>query len=268
MNYAKSTFLLLATSLLFACNSSETNTTTQKASIEKEVEEPIFTPTDFHLKSLDEDCENPEECTHVVIDFSYPKDISEAEFAVVSDYFMKLTRNSFQAYSDSSMQDLQSLADVFVMEFKQFKNEDSGDFNTAPWYYEMKGNFNFQNEEWISLELNEYSYTGGAHGNYQTIIKTFNKADLKELTFEDLTISEISLAKKMEQALRSQYGLSPEDDLGAAGFWFEDNTFQLNSNYAIRNDSLIFLYNPYEISSYAAGIIEIGVPLSQLGEVL
>jgi predicted O-methyltransferase YrrM len=46
------------------------------------------------------------------------------------------------------------------------------------------------------------------------------------------------------------------------GYWFEKNKFLLNSNFGLLSDTLIFTYNPYEITNYAEGQTELKIPMS------
>ena len=67
-----------------------------------------------------------------------------------------------------------------------------------------------------------------------------------------------------EKIFRNEKDLRSEEDLTEAGYWFEDGKFALNRNYLITPKSLIFIYNPYEIASYAEGFTEIEIGYDQI----
>lgn len=58
--------------------------------------------------------------------------------------------------------------------------------------------------------------------------------------------------------------LGPDDDLGSAGFWFENNKFSLNDNFLILDSGLVFYYNNYEITAYAFGPTELEIPYTKI----
>jgi hypothetical protein len=73
---------------------------------------------------------------------------------------------------------------------------------------------------------------------------------------------------KLKQLAKQQFYTLKQIDstksINDQGYWFEKNVFSLNSNYGLLNDTLVFTYNPYEITGYAEGQIELKIPLSKL----
>ena len=55
-----------------------------------------------------------------------------------------------------------------------------------------------------------------------------------------------------------------DSSINATGFWFEDDTFYLPETIGFQDSSIIILYNPYDIASYADGTIEIIIPLEDV----
>jgi Protein of unknown function (DUF3298) len=49
-----------------------------------------------------------------------------------------------------------------------------------------------------------------------------------------------------------------------AGFWFKDNIFTLNNNFAITDQGILFYYNNYEIASYVYGPTKIFIPYDSI----
>jgi hypothetical protein len=73
---------------------------------------------------------------------------------------------------------------------------------------------------------------------------------------------------KLEQLAKQQFYTLKQIDstksINDQGYWFEKNVFSLNSNFGLLNDTLIFTYNPYEITNYAEGQIDLKIPLNLL----
>ena len=63
---------------------------------------------------------------------------------------------------------------------------------------------------------------------------------------------------------RKARGLAPADDLIEAGFNFSDDTFELNENFGVADNALIFHFNAYEVAPYALGPTDVEIPLSAI----
>jgi hypothetical protein len=64
--------------------------------------------------------------------------------------------------------------------------------------------------------------------------------------------------------LNIKAGQSYED----AGYMFENEKFRLNGNYYFSVSGINFVYNPYEIASYAQGQIEFYIPYKALKPII
>lgn len=127
---------------------------------------------------------------------------------------------------------------------------------------------NFRSEDVVSIEMSQYSYTGGAHG-YNSI--SFLNVDSKTgevITNKQLIKDQDALTVLAENKLRETYKLSKTDNINAGVFWFENDTFYLSNAIGINNENLIIHYNSYEIASYADGSIDIELPLTEVAPLL
>jgi hypothetical protein len=121
-----------------------------------------------------------------------------------------------------------------------------------------------------TLRYDEFSYTGGAHPNST---RTYANIDLT--TGRKLTLAEITKAGAMERLVavgetefRRLKQLATNASLDQAGFWFTQNRFRLNDNFAIAKRGIIFYYNSYEIAPYAMGPTELLIPYSKLSGII
>ena len=107
----------------------------------------------------------------------------------------------------------------------------------------------------FSLEITDYGYTGGAHPNTTVSLVTFDAETGARLGLADLLNEgyESALAAIAEQSFRTERSLEPDEDLSAAGFWFEEGTFRLNDNFAVVPEGLKFHFNSYEVGPYSMG---------------
>ena len=83
-------------------------------------------------------------------------------------------------------------------------------------------------------------------------------------TGEEIRLSDIlihgygaDLNRIAEQEFRKVREMKPEQSLEDAGFWFENNKFSLNDNFALTEEGLTFYFNSYEVAPYVMGPTEI-----------
>ncbi|NJM64564.1 MAG: DUF3298 and DUF4163 domain-containing protein [Acaryochloris sp. RU_4_1] len=117
----------------------------------------------------------------------------------------------------------------------------------------------------LSLQYSHYWYTGGAHPNSSRTYWNFNPQTGKPIRLSDLLVK--GYAPKLntiaEKHFRQVRKLAANESLNRAGFWFEKDQFQVNTNFVISPQGLIFFFNPYEIAPYASGSTEIQIPYTE-----
>jgi len=165
---------------------------------------------------------------------------------------------------------IQDYADYLVKDYFKFINENEEDKEMLSFQqnYEYQTVVSVKNfiDDYLTLGLFDYSYTGGAHPNYYT--KYFNFINKKEIKFNDLFSDTIALKKKLIKSLRIQFDLNDKQTLEEQGFFIDKNNLPLNDNYYFENDTMYVVYNPYEIASYADGEITLKVPLFELSSII
>lgn len=116
----------------------------------------------------------------------------------------------------------------------------------------------------FTLALINYNYSGGAHANTTVIYKNYNIEDAKELGVEDIFIKgyENKLTSAANKFYREQNKLTKTESLTKVG-WYGDE-FVLSDNFAITVKGLEFLYNPYEVKPYIAGITTFLLPYEKI----
>ena len=115
----------------------------------------------------------------------------------------------------------------------------------------------------ICLELRQYLYTGGAHGYGTASFLNFDPRTGNVLTTDQLFKNEKKFTTFAEKKFREQQKISKDESINELGFWFENDSFQLPSSVGFTQDSLIFIYNQYDIASYADGPIELRIGLDE-----
>ncbi len=102
-----------------------------------------------------------------------------------------------------------------------------------------------QDDRILTLSTNHYYFTGGAHGNYYTVLQNFDLKEGKEVHFNDLFLpgSKDQLTKALSQLSE-----------------FQSEDIYPTKNVGLTDEGFVFNFPPYEIGSYADGEIEILLP--------
>ena len=116
----------------------------------------------------------------------------------------------------------------------------------------------------FSFELQQYMFTGGAHGYGSITFLNVNPTNGEILSTSELFKNENNFRDFVEKLFREEYNISSEESINSSGFWFENDTFYLPETIGFNEEEAIILYNQYEIASYASGPIELMIPLDKV----
>jgi len=151
----------------------------------------------------------------------------------------------------------------FLADWKEINEEFEG--ATAPWSFESNATVLIASDTLISIKVWSYQYTGGAHGSQETHYINMHPVTGARLTLDDfLRPGYLAVLTAVgHQAFREARGLTPDEDLEAAGFEFPDG-FELYTNYGFSGNGIEFTFNIYEIGPYVLGPSEFTVPYREL----
>ena len=132
------------------------------------------------------------------------------------------------------------------------------------WNASIEGEVIYQSPQIITIAMNTYLDTGGAHGNDNITFLNFNAKTGEIFTNEDLLeINDelIDLAKTYFEKEASDLGKSMDD-------YFFGEPFHLPANIGFSDEGIVFLYNVYEIASFTDGYTEFVIPFEELSSFL
>ncbi len=138
----------------------------------------------------------------------------------------------------------------------------------TPWEVKVNGSVSFEDKEILTIKLDSYLFTGGAHGYNTTHYLNFDKLNGIELNTEDLFKNTSDFEKYVETKFRLQEDIPEGGDINSTGFMFETGSFYLPQNIGYTKEGIQFFYEQYEIASYADGPIIITIPYSELNKYL
>jgi len=144
---------------------------------------------------------------------------------------------------------------------KNYENDKKEFPDISPYFAEISVTESSTSEEIISLRLQQYSFTGGAHGNGATKFLNFSPDTGALIPNSSLMKNKKEFTDFVEVLFRKENNISPDESINSTGFWFENDKFLLPEAIGLTETSLLIIYNQYEIASYADGTIELEIPL-------
>lgn len=136
------------------------------------------------------------------------------------------------------------------------------------WEASIEGTLSYENKNIITIALHSYIFTGGAHGYSAVRYLNFDKKKGVELEnwelFKDATV----FLKFVETKFRIQENIPQGQPINSTGFMFENDTFHFSENIGFTKKGLQFIYNQYEVASYADGPIILTVPYREVNAYL
>jgi hypothetical protein len=125
----------------------------------------------------------------------------------------------------------------------------------------------YQQGNLLSLGFFRYDYSGGAHGNYGLTPASYDLRTGRRLRYDDIfrPTAAQKLPALLGQAVRPEVGLQPGEPLDKQLFV---NKMPVTHQVYLTATGAVFVYQPYEIASYAQGEIHVFVPLSSLRPLL
>lgn len=150
-------------------------------------------------------------------------------------------------------QAMQNLGAQFQEMAKEFPDQ-------SGWEIILEDTVLYSSPRWITLELRNYSYTGGAHPNHFTARATFDAVSGKETDLRSLITDSTAVKTLLEKAYRAE-----KIDAFQEGFEFDETfQFEIAQEIGLTPEGLSFYYNPYEVAPYAIGDAECTLTWDQL----
>lgn len=213
-------------------------------------------------KAFDSTTVKSENYVHVKVDYI---EFTEAKNSFVLDSLNRKVKNYISTpVFEIQTKTLDELSRALIADYKKLKK----DFPESPAVYELERKVEVINEntKFVCIRFSEYSNMGGAHPNSVMHFSNINLQNGKEIKLAELFVSDyqVTLNQIAEKRFRAERGLKPTDNLEEAGFWFKDNKFAVNDNFAITKEGLIFYFNDYEVAPHAVGPTEFKISFSEI----
>jgi hypothetical protein len=156
------------------------------------------------------------------------------------------------------------MVEAFVADADEARVEFADDRWLGPaWELDVRVEVIMDEGDVLSLAGHQSSYTGGAHGNYGTQLRSIDLATGHAIALTDI-VEEWALDDLTYEGQR-QFEL---DDVPLDELWFENGEFELSDEFAIHPDGLLFYWAPYAIGPWSAGDFEIVIPWRDIDDLL
>ncbi len=131
------------------------------------------------------------------------------------------------------------------------------------WYYITTGRFAEEYRNLLTYQVFSESYTGGAHGMYYLIPYIIDTKTGVVVTENDLF--KPGYVGPVTDLIKKSLGQKRQD--GSFDVMFEDGVLP-NGKCGVSGEGVTWYFQPYEIASYAEGIIDVTVSWADLEEYL
>ena len=125
------------------------------------------------------------------------------------------------------------------------------------------------NRDIIGHFINMYQYTGGAHGGTFITCRNYRLEDGSVVTLDNYFKPgyEKVLIPILEKKLLEYAECSSREELDEHGYFSNEPMF-VSDNFEIRQDTIDFIYNQYDIAPYSTGITTLSVPEDEIRSIL
>jgi hypothetical protein len=207
-------------------------------------------------------------CMKINLSYPYLTGGPEAVTQAINDtiaYHLKRNVAVFAVESSELETSLEEIAKKYIQEFDQLV-ADSPEYPFS-WDIEVEGSVFYQSDKVLSVALNAYAYTGGAHPNFYLDLINFDLANGKKLALSDLFNNLDKLKVVVENKFREVREIDPKSTISDAGFFWGE-PFALPESFALQEDGVYFYYNPYEAAAYALGATEFTIPYEDIKDLM
>ncbi len=132
------------------------------------------------------------------------------------------------------------------------------------WEANIEGELSYEDAAIVTIKIDSYIFTGGAHGQSTTRFLNFDKKKGVQIETSALFEEEPKLLTYVENKFRLQEQIPEGTSINSTGFMFENNAFYLPENIGYTKKGLLLLYEEYEVASYAEGPIEVLLPYTEV----
>ena len=125
----------------------------------------------------------------------------------------------------------------------------------------------YNSDKFLSIKLDHYEFTGGAHGNFFSIGYNIDMLNGNVLSLTDIIDKESLnlLSYECEQAILDTFQVS---SLTEAGLFEDEINIASDQDFYIIPGALVLQFDPYEIAPFSMGEINVTIPFLRIKDIL
>jgi len=240
------------------------------ASCQKDKKEETETETlEFHTKTYEKKTTlpcNSELCAEVKI--SVPE---VSNIPVVADSINKKIFNTVRGivYFGEKPYDGKTYEEImtsFIASYDKIRTDFPDE--KAGWEATIDAKVDYTSDKILNIKLNNYTFTGGAHGYEGIRSLIFDKKTGKSLERNDFLKDTVNFKILAEKKFRDKFKIPANKPINATGLMFIKDVFELPQTFFFTNKGLLLYYNTYEIAAYVEGPKELFIPYNELEKYL
>lgn len=214
------------------------------------------------IKQRNADCGNKPDSSCTVADIKYPLFVNQSVLNA------ELKQTVLNVINKDNLK-YKTINQAIIAFLKAYDDDKKKFITSIPYTLVISADVTWQGTGLTVIKTSKYSYEGGAHGSSCFTFLNWNLQTNRRITLKELFIANYreKLNKIAERIFRKQQNLADTASL-LNGYFFNNGIFYLNNNFSITPSGLKFLYNEYEIKSYAEGTTELLIPYSQIKSLL
>lgn len=263
------TFAFLASTFFFSCKKNKTDNYGNMVFDSLQINKTAYLFNDTAAPNC-----------NLIIDYTYPVKASNqtlvdsVNVALLSVCFGKeyerlSPESAIDSFTQAYVRDYQTDLGTLYLEDKE-KNPQRETLGAWYSYYSNIEAYPLKNNpEILVYQIDISSYTGGAHGIYNTYFLNFNIQTGRIIRLNDLFIPHYQkeLNELLVSRLMKNIGVSGRTELEEKAY-LQDTEMYPTENFRMMRDSIVFFYNVYEIAPYSSGITEITLSYKELKDIL
>lgn len=216
---------------------------------------------ELSYKPLSFKSDNCADCPKVAVDIFEFND--DADLATVVNSTLKKEVIKQLIYDDeikvSTIEEaISSFKNGFLELKKMYPDE------TLGWEATIKGSVTYENKDVLSIQLETYLFTGGAHGYSVTRLLNFDKKKNSVLENWEIFNDADGFEHFAEIKFKIQEDIPQNGSINSTGLMFENDEFYLPNNIGFTKNGVQLIYNQYEVASYADGPMTIILPYDEI----
>lgn len=205
-------------------------------------------------------------CTAIAIEIPYATNNSIAADSINKKVFGVVKELVYVNENPIEDNDYKALVKSFIATFESTREEYPD--STFGWDAKIEGEVIYQSDAIVNLEINHYTFTGGAHGFEGKQSLLFDPKTGKKIPNRSLFKKYVEFKKVVEKSFRKKYNIPMDGNINQTGCLFEDDEFQLPKNIFFTSDGLLLHYNQYEAAAYAEGSKTLFLPYNSIQKYL